>query len=130
MDETIELVKNILSFSVFAFIASALTGFVLFCLADKKEILRKYFRAVMPMYYMFLAFILLCILLLLAFKSFQITFTESIALIVWMCVLFGAIKAYRLGKKGCEKFKSFTVKKYAFDIILCLVVYILWIGKV
>ncbi|MDR0666413.1 MAG: hypothetical protein LBF71_03280 [Campylobacteraceae bacterium] len=130
MDDTIELVNSILSFSVLGFIITALTGFALFFFADKKEILRKYFRRVMPMYYMFLAFILLCILLLSAFKGFRITFIEIAALIVWIYAIFGALKAYKFGKNGNEKFKSFTVKKYASDIILCLIVCLLWVSEV
>ncbi|MDR1008292.1 MAG: hypothetical protein LBL65_07045 [Campylobacteraceae bacterium] len=130
MDDTIDLVKSILSFSFFAFIVTALIGFILFCLANKTAVLRKYFRAVMPVYYMFLAFIFLCILLLLAFKGFRITIAESVAIIAWICVLSGAITAYRLSKKNNEKFGSFTARKYAFDIVICFIVYLLWVGRV
>jgi ABC-type transport system involved in cytochrome bd biosynthesis fused ATPase/permease subunit len=130
MDDTIELINSILSFSIFGFIITALAGFVLFCLTDKETLLRKYFRAVMPMYYMFLAFVLLCILLLLAFKGFLITLAEIIALIAWICALIGAVMAYRFGKKGSEKFKSFTRKKYVSDIILCSIVCFLWVSGI
>ncbi|MDR1614125.1 MAG: hypothetical protein LBS26_00995 [Campylobacteraceae bacterium] len=130
MDDTIELVKSILSFSFFAFIVTALTGFILFCLTDKNEILRKYFRSVMPIYYMFLAIIFLCILLLLAFKSFRITLIESAALITWICVLYGAITVYKLGKNDNKKFKNFALKKYALDVILCFVIYFLWVSGI
>jgi hypothetical protein len=130
MDETIELVTSILSFSFFAFIVTALAGFTLFCFADKNDILSKYFRAVMPMYYMFLAIMLLCTLLLLAFKSFRVTLIEIAALIAWICALSSAVATYKLGKKNSEKFKSFALKKYALDILLCFIVYLLWAGGI
>ncbi|MDR2100843.1 MAG: hypothetical protein LBP40_08485 [Campylobacteraceae bacterium] len=122
MNETIELVNAVLSFSVIALAIVALGGLVSFSFAHERDVLRKRFRAVIPIYYMFLAIMLLCVLLLLSFEHFQFD-NIYIIFIVWIYFLITSIMAYRLGKRQSDKFKNFTMKKYLGDIIICTLIY-------
>ncbi|MDR1976156.1 MAG: hypothetical protein LBQ18_04125 [Campylobacteraceae bacterium] len=130
MEDTIRLIENIITASVFAFVVTAAVGFALFFFGANAD-LKKRFRAVMPIYYMFLAFMLFCALLLSAFGHFEIEPIEIVALAAWIYALVSAIKAYKLSKgQDRARFKSFTTKKYLADIIICFFLYFLWVGGV
>lgn len=116
--------QNILVFSVIALNIAACCGLMLFAFADDKEILWKRFRAVMPIYYMFLAIIMLCVLLLLSFGQFQFDIAHFVIFAAWIYALTGAIFSYKLGKRRSEKFKIFTFYKYLGDITVCSLIYI------
>jgi hypothetical protein len=124
MQETVYLVQSILIFSVVALNIAACCGLMFFASVNEKEILWKRFLTVMPIYYMFLAIIILCVLLLLSFGHFQVNMVYFAIFTVWIYALVSAIFSYRLGKQQSEKFKIFTFYKYLGDVSICFLVYI------
>jgi hypothetical protein len=121
MEETILLSSELLSLSVFMFVFLAFVGLTLSLSARSYDSLKKRFSLLMPMYYMFFTFIFFMGVLLLSFKSFDLSFINILMLFAWAIMLYTGIKAYKLSKQTLlyERFKSFVWKKYLGDILLC-----------
>ena len=126
MQETILLSSKLLSLSVFMFVLSAFAGLALSLSARSYDSLKKRFSLLMPTYYMFFAFIFFMGILLLSFKSFELSFANILMLLAWAIMLYTSIKAYKLSKKTSlyTRFKSFVWKKYLSDILLCSILYV------
>ncbi|MDR2789411.1 MAG: hypothetical protein LBB59_00295 [Campylobacteraceae bacterium] len=124
MQETVHFVQNTLVFCIAALDIAALCGLIFFAFTREKEALWSRFRAVMPLYYMFLAIIMLCILLLLSFGHFQFYMAHFVIFAVWIYAFSSAIFSYRLGKRRSEKFRIFTFYKYLGDAAILFLIYI------
>ncbi|MFV0481480.1 MAG: hypothetical protein ACK5LP_05810 [Campylobacteraceae bacterium] len=125
MQETYILTSNIISYSSMIFIVCALFGVAIFLFTSDMVQLKKRYKLLMPMYYMFFSIICFCGFILLTFKHFTFSLTNFVMLIVWLIILATSIKSYKLYKNSTLslKFQQFTLIKYVSDILLVFLVF-------
>ncbi|MDR0408127.1 MAG: hypothetical protein LBH45_04370 [Campylobacteraceae bacterium] len=125
MQETISLLENILLYSVIFFILCAFTGFIISLKSKNFRLFKKRLSFLNPTYYLFFSIITFSFVITLILKKHFVLIDALFAALL-MTILFGGIKIYKLGKikTAFENLKSFAVKKYCFDILICALFYL------
>ncbi|MDR1554939.1 MAG: hypothetical protein LBS39_02810 [Campylobacteraceae bacterium] len=122
MQETLLLLYNILFYGIIFFALCALMGVILSLKSKEYKILKKRIFLLNPTYYLFFSIITFSFIIVLALKKHFILIDLFFALFLAI-ILLGGIKIYKISKtkESFERFKSFAVKKYCCDMLVCAI---------
>ncbi len=92
------------------------------------DVLRKRFKTILPIYYLFIAAVIFTGVILLSVVKFELYHTVIFMIIVWFVIFLTTIKRYkkfkslkRNDKRRIERFIRFSKRKYLIDIVFILV---------